>query len=97
MKEKTKKIIDLIDNTDEVKEMKKLIVKINNNEEYIKLMNNFLENEDSYIKDNLIEEKIKDLRKKLFSIDELQRYLKLQNKLRILSININNIILDVLK
>lgn len=96
MKEKTRDIIELIDNTDEVKKMKKLIIKINNNEEYYKLMNEFLENKESYIKDNLFEEKIKNLRKKLFSINELQEYLKLQNNIRLLSININNIILDVL-
>lgn len=97
MKEKVKDIIELIDNTNEVKEMKELVVKINNNEIYLKLMNEFLENKDSYIKDNSVEEKIKNLRKNLFSIEELQRYLKLQSDLRLLSISINDIILDVLK
>ncbi len=96
MKEKVKDIIELIDNTNEVKEIKKLIIKINSNEEYLNLMNEFLKNKNSYIINDFFENELQILRKKLFSIDELQRFLKLQNNLRLLSININNIILDVL-
>ena len=59
-------------------------------------MNEFVENKDSYVNNNSIEEEIKKLREKLFSIEELEEYLKIQNNLRLLSININNIILDVL-
>lgn len=96
MKEKVKNVIELIDNTEDVIKIKELKNKINNNEEYIKLMNEFIENKDSYVNNNSIEEEIKKLRKKLFSIGELEEYLKIQNNLRLLSININNIILDVL-
>ena len=96
MKEKVKNVIELIDNTDDVIKIKKLKNKINNNEEYLKLMNEFIKNKDSYVNNNSIEEEIIKLREKLFSIEELQEYLKIQNNLRLLSININNIILDVL-
>ena len=96
MKEKVKNVIELIDNSEDVIKIKELKNKINNNEEYLKLMNEFIENKDSYVNNNSIEEEIKKLREKLFSIEELEEYLKIQNNLRLLSININNIILDVL-
>lgn len=96
MKEKVKNVIELIDNNEDVIKIKELKNKINNNQEYLKLMNEFIENKDSYVNNNSIEEEIKKLREKLFSINELEEYLKIQNNLRLLSININNIILDVL-
>ena len=56
----------------------------------------FLKNKKNYIKDNKLDDEILNLRKKLFNIDELKEFLKIQNNLRLLSININNIILSVL-
>ena len=96
MKEKTKEIIEKIDKSEEIIKIKNLQDKINNNEEYKKLMKNFIDSKDVYIKNNTINEEIKKLRKELFSIEELKEFLKLQNDIRMLSININKIILSVL-
>ena len=72
MKEKVKNVIELIDNSEDVIKIKELKNKINNNEEYLKIMNEFVENKDSYVNNNSIEEEIKKLREKLFSIEELE-------------------------
>ena len=56
----------------------------------------YFNKEYNYIKDNKLDDEILNLRKKLFNIDELKEFLKIQNDLRLLSININNIILSVL-
>ncbi|MBP3635289.1 MAG: hypothetical protein J6J17_02355 [Bacilli bacterium] len=88
MKEKTKFIVQKIDKTDEVKRLKILREKLNNNDYYLNLMNSIVKEGTS---DNII-----DMRKKLFAIPELKEYLKLQNQLRLLSISINNIIISVL-
>ncbi len=96
MKEKTKEIIEKIDKSEEIIKIKNLQDKINNNEEYKKLMKNFIDSKDVYIKNNTINEEIKKLRKELFSIEELKEFLKLQNDIRMLSISINKIILSVL-
>lgn len=96
MIEQTKEIIVKLDNTEEIKKMKKLKDKLNQNEEYLSLIDTFLKNKKNYIKDNKLDEEILNLRKKLFNINELKEYLKIQNNLRLLSININNIILSVL-
>ena len=66
----TKEIIEKLDDTEEIKQMKELRDKLNKNEEYLSLIDTFLKNKKNYI--------------------------KIQNNLRLLSININNIILSVL-
>ncbi len=96
MKEMTKEIIEKLDDTEEIKQMKELRDKLNKNEEYLSLIDTFLKNKKNYIKDNKLDDEILNLRKKLFNIDELKEFLKIQNNLRLLSININNIILSVL-
>ena len=70
--------------------------KLNSNKEYLNLMSEFEKNKKLYIENNTLNDEIMSLRKKLFNIDELKEYLKIQNNLRLLSININNIILSVL-
>ena len=81
MIEETNKIIEKLDKTEDIVRMKELKDKLNK-----KL----------YIENNTLDDEIMTLRKKLFNIDELKEYLKIQNNLRLLSININNIILSVL-
>lgn len=90
------KIIEYLDNTEEIIKMKKLREKINSNKEYLDLMSEFKKNKEIYIKNDSINIEIIKLRKKIFNISELKEYLKIQNNLRLLSININNIILSVL-
>ena len=97
MKEEVKNIIEKLDNTEDIKRLSQLNNILNNNEEYLNLMNDFINNKDSYIKNNTYNEEIINLRKKLFSIKELNEYLKLQNNLRLLSARINNIILSVIE
>ena len=97
MKIDVKNILEKLDNTSEIKKLKELSKKLNNNEEYNYLMNEFINNKDNYIKDNTYNEKLIDLRKKLFNINELNEYLKIQNELRLLFTNINNIIFDIVK
>lgn len=88
MKEKTIEILNELDNTDTVKNMRKLKLLLNENKEYNLLISNFIDNKSG--------DEIVRLRKKLFSIPELNEYLNLQNELRLLSIKINNIIISVL-
>lgn len=90
------KIIEYLDNTEEIIKMKNLREKINSNKEYLDLMSEFKKNKEIYIKNDSINIEIIKLRKKIFNITELKEYLKIQNNLRLLSININNIILSVL-
>lgn len=96
MKEKTKEILEKLDNTKEIKRIKELNIKLNNNEEYISLMKTFEDNKESYIENNTYNEELIILRKKLFSIDELNEYLKLQNELRLIFTKINNEILSII-
>ena len=90
------KIIEYLDNTEEIIKMKNLREKINSNKEYLDLMSEFKKNKEIYIKNDSINIEIIKLRKKIFNITELKEYLKIQNNLRLLSISINNIILSVL-
>ena len=90
------KIIEYLDNTEEIIKMKHLREKINSNKEYLDLMSEFKKNKEIYVKNDSINIEIIKLRKKIFNITELKEYLKIQNNLRLLSININNIILSVL-
>ncbi|MBQ9024264.1 MAG: YlbF family regulator [Bacilli bacterium] len=95
MKEEVNLILNKLDNTDEIKRLKELNKSLNNNEEYLSLMNEFTSNKDNYIKNNTYNEELLLLRKKLFSINELNEYLKIQNNLRLLFTKINNVILSI--
>lgn len=96
MIEKQEEIIESINKLEEIKRIRFLKEKINNNNEYIKLMKEFNDNKNKYIKDNSLNNKILELRKKLFEIDEISEYLKLQTNIRLLSIQINNMIKSVI-
>ena len=96
MNEEINKILEKLDNTDEIIKLKELSIKLNNNQEYISLMKQFNENKNNYIKNNTYNEELILLRKKLFSIDELNEYLKIQNDLRLLFTKINNTILSII-
>ena len=96
MKEKTKEILNKLDETKEIKRLRELNDKLNSNEEYKNIMKEFVDNKKDYIKDNTINEEIKKLRQKLFDIPEFDEYMKLQSKLRLNFIEINNIILSVI-
>ena len=50
MKEMTKEIIEKLDDTEEIKQMKELRDKLNKNEEYLSLIDTFLKNKKNYIK-----------------------------------------------
>ena len=80
---------------DEVKKLKELIQKLNNNDEYIYLMKEFEKNQVNYVKDNVLKEKIIELRKKLFEIEELKEYLSIESNLRLFSNQISNIISSI--
>lgn len=95
MNELQDEIIEKIDNLEEVKKIKELIEKLNDNKEYISLMNEFEKNQIDYVKDNILREKIIELRKKLFEIDELKEYLSIESNLRLFSNQISNIISSI--
>lgn len=95
MNELQDEIINKIDNLDEVKKLKELIQKLNNNDEYIHLMKEFEKNQVNYVKDNALKEKIIELRKKLFEIEELKEYLSIESNLRLFSNQISNIISSI--
>lgn len=96
MIEETNKILEKLDDTKEIKKIKELSIKLNNNQEYLSLMKQFNENKDNYIKNNTYNDELINLRKKLFSINELNEYLKIQNELRLLFTKINNEILSII-
>lgn len=96
MIEKQDEIIEKIDNLKQVKRMKELINIIKSDKKYKLLMTEFNQNKDKYVKENILNEQIIILRKKLFEIDELKEYLSIQNDIRLLSININNIIKSII-
>ena len=95
MNELQDEIINKIDNLDEVKKLKELIQKLNNNDEYIYLMKEFEKNQVNYVKDNVLKEKIIELMKKLFEIEELKEYLSIESNLRLFSNQISNIISSI--
>ena len=95
MNELQDEIINKIDNLDEVKKLKELIQKLNNNDEYIYLMKEFEKNQVNYVKDKVLKEKIIELRKKLFEIEELKEYLSIESNLRLFSNQISNIISSI--
>ena len=84
MKEETAKIIDKLDNTDEIKRLKELNEILNSNEEYLSLMKEFTSNKDQYIKNNTFDEEVLLLRKKLFSIPELKEYLSIITQYKVI-------------
>lgn len=96
MKEEINEIIKKLDDIEEIKRLKQLQSIINNNQTYLRLMNEFTSNRQKYIENNSLNDELLSLRKKLFSIPELSEYLKLQNDVRLLSININKIMLSIL-
>ena len=97
MEKDVEKILEKLDNTNEIKRLKELNNMLNNNEEYLSLMKNFNDNKEDYILNDSINEEIINVRKKLFSIPELKEYLSIQNDLRLLFSKINNIIFDIVK
>lgn len=96
MKEEVNTILNKLDNTQEIKRLKELNKALNNNEEYLSLMNEFTNNKDNYIKNNTYNQELLLLRKKLFNINELNEYLQIQNNLRLLFTKINNVILSII-
>lgn len=96
MIEKQDEIIEKIDNLKQVKRMKELVNIIKSDKKYKSLMTEFNQNKEKYVKENILNEQIIILRKKLFEIDELKEYLSIQNDIRLLSININNIIKSII-
>lgn len=96
MKEKQEEIIKKIDGLEDVKRIKVLKKKIHNNSEYIKLIREFEDNKNKYIENSILNDKIVELRKKLFEIDELKEYLEIQTNIRLLSVQINNIIKSII-
>ena len=97
MEKEVKEILKKLDNTKEIKRLKELNIELNNNEGYISLMNEFINNKDEYINKNIYEEELIKIRKELFKIDELNEYLSIQNDLRLLFSKINNIIFNTIK
>lgn len=95
MIEKQNEIINDIDNLEEVKRIKELKEKINNNKEYLSLLEEFNKNKKIYEKENTLNEEITKLRSKLFEIEELKEYLNIQTNIRLLLVQINNIIKSI--
>lgn len=93
MKEKQEEIIKNIDELKEIKTLRSLKEKIFNNPKYIKLIEDL--EEEKYIKDGILNDKILELRREMFEIDELNEYLKIQTNIRLLSVQINNIIKSI--
>lgn len=95
MIEKQNEIINDIDNLEEIKKIKELKEKLNNNKEYLSLLEEFNKNKRNYEKENTLNEEIIKLRNKLFEIDELKEYLSIQTNIRLLLVQINNIIKSI--
>lgn len=91
------KIIKEIDNLEEVKRFKELNNKIKSNKDYNSIISNFNKNKDKYIKNNTYNIELIKARKKLFEIDDVKEYLELENKIRLLSIKISNILSSIIE
>ena len=87
--DRQKRIINKIDNSDEIKRFKELEKQIKNNEEYISLMDDFNK------KENPSNEEIIELRKKLFKIEGVEEYLSLEKKIRLFSKETSKIISSI--
>lgn len=97
MIEKQEEIINMIENLDDVSRFNELKEKINSNETYLSLMKEFEDNKDKYEKEGILKEKIIEVRKKIFEIEELKEFLNISNNMRLLSIQISNIISNIVK
>jgi len=87
--DRQKRIINKIDNSDEIKRFKELEKQIKNNEEYISLMDDFNK------KENPSNEEIIELRKKLFKIEGVEEYLSLEKEIRLFSKETSKIISSI--
>lgn len=87
--DRQKRIINKIDNSDEIKRFKELEKQIKNNEEYISLMDDFNK------KENPSNEEIIELRKKLFKIEGVEEYLSLEKEIRLFSKKTSKIISSI--
>jgi cell fate (sporulation/competence/biofilm development) regulator YmcA (YheA/YmcA/DUF963 family) len=87
--DRQKRIINKIDNSDEIKRFKELEKQIKNNEEYISLMDDFNK------KENPSNEEIIELRKKLFKIEGVEEYLSLEKEIRLFSKETGKIISSI--
>ena len=87
--DRQKRIINKIDNSNEIKRFKELEIQIKNNEEYISLMDDFNK------KENPSNEEIIELRKKLFKIEGVEEYLSLEKKIRLFSKETSKIISSI--
>ena len=87
--DRQKRIINKIDNSDEIKRFKELEKQIKNNEEYISLIDDFNK------KENPSNEEIIELRKKLFKIEGVEEYLSLEKEIRLLSKEASKIISSI--
>ena len=95
MIEKQNEIINDIDDLEEIKKIKELKEKLHHNKEYLSLLEEFNKNKRNYEKENTLNEEIIKLRNKLFEIDELKEYLSIQTNIRLLLVQINNIIKSI--
>lgn len=87
--DRQKRIINKIDNSDEIKRFKELEKQIKNNEEYISLIDDFNK------KENPSNEEIIELRKKLFKIEGVEEYLSLEKEIRLFSKETSKIISSI--
>lgn len=87
--DRQKRIINKIDNSDEIKRFKELEKQIKNNEKYISLMDDFNK------KENPSNEEIIELRKKLFKIEGVEEYLSLEKEIRLFSKETSKIISSI--
>ena len=87
--DRQKRIINKIDNSNEIKRFKELEKQIKNNEEYISLMDDFNK------KENPSNEEIIELRKKLFKIEGVEEYLSLEKEIRLFSKETSKIISSI--
>lgn len=87
--DRQKRIINKIDNSDEIKRFKELEKQIKNNEKYISLMDDFNK------KENPSNEEIIELRKKLFKIEGVEEYLSLEKEIRLFSKKASKIISSI--
>ena len=87
--DRQKRIINKIDNSNEIKRFKELEIQIKNNEEYISLMDDFNK------KENPSNEEIIELRKKLFKIEGVEEYLSLEKEIRLFSKETSKIISSI--
>lgn len=96
MIEKVYEIIDDIDNSDMKKRLDEIKLKINNDEEAKKLIKNFYEAKELYEKYNYKEDFIK-AKINMLKNPLVEEYVSIQNKVNMLTIQINNRINKITK